>query len=294
MTAITITSDLHIDFWVKSTNSEEKQKKMMRTLFDKLMPDDASDILIIAGDIGHYNMQNKYMFEVLRESFAEVYWTYGNHDLYLVSNSLSKKYGHDSFARLDEMVALSDAIDGVHFLDGDSVETRGIKIGGVACWYDRTYAQREWNMSDAEIDHSWLMGMTDSQLIKSNGNTIDYADYAERVNQKVESLVDCDVIFSHIAPDYSNLLDEYKEPFTTFYHFDGTKYLDRMKQDSMWIFGHTHSRYFYQYDNKVTMIASPLGYTPPGYDSTHTDVSSRQFLTMDVGPLKTYEELWNE
>jgi len=282
MTKVTITSDLHIDFWVKIGSPEYKQEKLMHELFDKLMPDESSDILIIAGDIGHYNQQNQLMYKVLRKYFKEIYWTYGNHDLYLVSKSMLKEFG-DSRNRLTDMINLSHEIDGVRYLDGDVVTTHGINIGGVATWYDNTYANEKWNMDDTAIEALWYTGMNDSRNIFFDGtDCIDYLELAREANAKCEHVTYCDLVFSHIAPTYSNLLSKYNEPFSTFYHFDGREYLDTMLEGSKWIYGHTHDKYDYV-ESGVNLIANPLGYPPPGYFQLNPDISSHKFVTIDVG-----------
>lgn len=277
---VTVTSDLHVDFWVKANSPEYKQERLMHDLIGKLLPDDPSDIILIAGDIGHYNYQNALFLKILTEYFSEVYWTYGNHDLYLTSSKMLKEYGN-STNRLIEMIQLSNDIDNVKYLDGECVETHGIKIGGVATWYDNTYAKNVWDMDDDTIFRHWYTGMNDSRYIIIDGKELDYVDYAKIANAKVNNVLDCDLIFSHIAPDYSNLLDKYKEPFSTFYQFDGSEYLSKLNDDATWLFGHTHDKYDYYKDN-VRLIANPLGYPPPGYFTLGLDISEHKFQTIEI------------
>jgi metallophosphoesterase superfamily enzyme len=101
MKTFDLTSDIHIDFWVDATNNAQKQKKNFRTLINKLLPSNPSDTLVIAGDLGHYNHQNKLFLITLREFYKNIILVHGNHDLYMISASIRKSFLYNSFNRLD-------------------------------------------------------------------------------------------------------------------------------------------------------------------------------------------------
>ena len=90
MNKIDITSDLHLDFWIDPQNSQKKQEKMMRRLISCLLPDEPSNVLVIAGDTGHYNWQNVMFIKLLKETYNHICIVFGNHDLYLVSDKMKK------------------------------------------------------------------------------------------------------------------------------------------------------------------------------------------------------------
>jgi len=99
---IAITSDLHLDFWIEPKGTVLKQEKKMHSLIKKLMPVEEADAIIIAGDIGHYNNQNELFFRILTKFFKNVFWVFGNHDLYMVSKSNTKAFNDNSFNRLND------------------------------------------------------------------------------------------------------------------------------------------------------------------------------------------------
>ena len=59
---ISITSDIHIDFWVGINGSVKKQQKIMRLLIEKLLPEEKADTLVIAG-IGQIASYNNFVNE---------------------------------------------------------------------------------------------------------------------------------------------------------------------------------------------------------------------------------------
>lgn len=68
---VDVTSDLHVDFWIDVKKPATKQKKLITEWIAKLLPETPSDVIVIAGDIGHYNWQNKILFDVLRKTYKK-------------------------------------------------------------------------------------------------------------------------------------------------------------------------------------------------------------------------------
>jgi predicted phosphodiesterase len=110
---IHITSDTHLDFWIDPKNPEAKQIRMIAEFVKYTMPESPADVIMIAGDIGHYNWQNELYFKELRRHYKHVFWVFGNHDLYMVSTKVEKLYNKDSWTRLADMIKRSDALDGM-------------------------------------------------------------------------------------------------------------------------------------------------------------------------------------
>lgn len=50
-------SDLHLDFYIQPHASWERK---MPRLLEELLPTEKADVLIIAGDLSHYNSQTKF------------------------------------------------------------------------------------------------------------------------------------------------------------------------------------------------------------------------------------------
>jgi len=294
---ISITSDIHIDFWVGINGPVNKQQKTMRLLIEKLLPEEKADTLVIAGDIGHYNHQNKLMFEVLREYYKDIVWVHGNHDLYMVSNSVKHKFNCNSFERLEDMINLSSKIDGVHYLNGNIIEIDGVKFGGCSMWYSYDYAMQVWNMPQAECVYMWNEYLNDANFIRVPYNgitgTIDNEAYSKEQLELLKKVyLQSDVIVTHINPDWENFHRKWRIPESTFYAFDGREMLKKMNENKMWIFGHTPDKYFYSHPSGCTMICNPLGYAIESWRDR--DLSYQKFVTMEVGKLKSYENVFKE
>ena len=67
---VDILSDLHLDFYFKQHFTTQND---IVSLFELILTDnntrEVGDILIIAGDIGHYNEQNIKVLKVLKKEF---------------------------------------------------------------------------------------------------------------------------------------------------------------------------------------------------------------------------------
>jgi hypothetical protein len=295
---VDVTSDLHLDFWVNpdSVKSEHKQREMISLLVSHLLPETPSEVLIIAGDIGHYNWQNAMLFEILRETYKQIIWVHGNHDLYMVSNKIEKKFKYDSFMRLSNMIELADKIDGVHYLNGDTIQVGGHIIGGCGAWYDNGYGKSVWNMTDDQFIHRWREYLNDANYIQvpyTRTREINSLEYAEQMKAMLGNIIDvCDLVVTHVAPTWSHLPSHYRIPESTFYCFDGEDLLSRMKPDAKWVFGHTHDPFFHQHDQGPYMICNPLGYPYNKIDPIMSNMNKRKFETVDLDPLPSYEEIF--
>jgi predicted MPP superfamily phosphohydrolase len=240
-------SDLHLDFYLKEDASNKR--KLQQFANNQLRLDKTADIdlITIAGDLGHYNHQSLVFMEFLRDEYnVPVLYTYGNHDLYLVSSTQRNKYSRNSMNRLAEMIEMTNAVDGIHYLDGECVTIDGVTIGGVANWYDNSYL----NPEGANLDGLWYMSMNDSRLIYKDGATVssvlDFREYLQ-CDAKIKAVLDQkpQYVFSHVAPLInSKLIDpRYAESTTTaFYLSNSYHLLEQCESLQHWQYGHTHCR----------------------------------------------------
>ena len=294
---ISITSDIHIDFWIGINMSQKNQEKRIHQLIEKVLPKEKSDTLIIAGDIGHYNHQNQLFFKIIKEYYKDVIWVHGNHDLYMVSGSVKNKFNVNSFERLENMIQLANEVDGVHYLNGNAVEIDGVKIGGCGMWYNYDYAEQVWGKTRYECEEMWDNYLNDANYIRvpSHGirGQIDNVVYSAEQLELLKSIyLECNVIVTHVSPDWSHLINRWQIPETTFYLFDGSELLKNLDSTKMWIFGHTHDKYFYTHESGCTMICNPLDYAPQNWYNMNLD--NKRFITMEVGALKSYDEVFKK
>ena len=279
---VAFTSDTHIDFWVPAKLSGHKLLTKMEEFVDEVLVPKEADILIFAGDNSHYNEQNRMMLQYIadKKMYKKIFITFGNHDMYLVSNSQRAKYS-TSWDKVMELKEICESIDTVEFLDGNIVEVDGVKIGGNGMWYDGSYGKKVFGQSDASMLQLWKDRMNDSNLITgtdmgepglnssasmySYGSmktyTFDPDKFFLSEKEKMIKIVDqCDIYVSHIGPVVPpSIRPEYMNAVTGFYYFDGEHILWNPKSPKLYIFGHTHDRHEFKINN-TWLFCNPIGY----------------------------------
>lgn len=283
---IDICSDTHWDFYIPRTDPEYAQTKKFNKLFDIILPNNHSNTLLLAGDLGHSNDMNELAFQLLKErGYKNILWCYGNHSLYLISKSQATKYEYDSFKRLEEMVQKSNAIEGVRYLNGSVVNIDGLNIGGCGMHYDFQYGVVELGLTIQQLTEVWKQRSNDSRLIYVNSPT-GSLDNLSLFNEQYTLLKgiynQCDVVVTHVGPDWSHISPQYKDdPTTAFYYFDGRNLLDSEHRPKLWVFGHTHLDYDYFYKgSSLRMVCNPLGY--PLTDNWQQEPFSQRIKTIVI------------
>ena len=294
---IHITSDIHLDFWIDPKCPHAKQIRLINELINNCLPEENADIILIAGDIGHYNWQNELLFKELRKYYKHVLWVFGNHDLYMVSKNVTKQFKNNSWARLNDMIERSNNIDGVHYLEGNTLEIEGFTFGGHGMWYDGTYSLRHFQMNRASQIKYWQDFMNDSNLINVPDTPSGLIDWHTLSKEAIESVRDiiktCDVFMSHIGPDCSRVHSKWHNAGTGFYYFNGEELLCEMNEKQAWIYGHTHDPSFFNNVYGCQMICNPLGY-PIGRNIRLEEAKERTFLSYQVGSTTNYDEIFKE
>ncbi|UXU70201.1 metallophosphoesterase [Mammaliicoccus sciuri] len=116
MLNISYINDLHIDHWVKWNPSQEKYKvrvqKFVQDLIDRSNIEN-KEVMIIAGDISHFNFINKWVLEVFNKQFEKTLVVNGNHDYYLISKNQKRKYKNSSMYRAIEMAEIVENLSNV-------------------------------------------------------------------------------------------------------------------------------------------------------------------------------------
>lgn len=243
----------------------------MERFIDSIVPAPHSDVLVIAGDLGHYNNQNTMMLQSFKRYYKYILIVCGNHDLYLISNKQRNKYAKRSAKRWIEMKQLASDLGNVIVLEGDTVTIDGITFGGTGMWYDYSYGIKEMNQSHEAIHELWLAKMNDNYFIRGIPSFTEEYKKLERVFEHSE------VIVTHVGPDWSELKANYQSKLlSSFYYFDGSDLVSRAA-GKVWCFGHTHDHYSYVKDGCL-LINNALGY--PG------DNPGAKIKTVDLGIAK--------
>jgi len=239
---IDILSDIHIDIWHDPHTLLSHAR--FNEIFNPALPKNKGDILVISGDIGHYNTQNLDILKRLKKEYKAIIYVWGNHDFYLVSNQQKKRY-KSGFAKANELRELIQNEEGLYHLDGEIIKIDGVKFGGVMGWYDDSFLGE-----DREVNQALWHQLTNDSKIKGFEDLY-YDDMHKIEIEKLERMYQkIDVMVTHTCP----FLVQGGEPF---YHFNGDKYL---KDGTMktWIYGHIHTSAFAKKYN-VNVVANALG-----------------------------------
>ena len=124
-------SDFYINHWIPFTKNQLKWEDRTRKFVRSLFMDAEGDVLVVAGDFSESNNQSVWVLEELSERFKRVYWTYGNHDMYLLSKRDHKRFNGYYERRVNDLVERTDHLanvvclnkivdvyEGVTFVDG--------------------------------------------------------------------------------------------------------------------------------------------------------------------------------
>ena len=119
---IDILSDIHIDSYFNHNATLEKDavNSIFKPIFTNNSSRQAAEVLVIAGDLGHYNSQNIAMLEIFKMHYINIIIVLGNHDYYLLNDDEVSKY-KTSFNRVNEFKQMVEKLDNVFCLDGDIV-----------------------------------------------------------------------------------------------------------------------------------------------------------------------------
>ena len=266
-------SDLHLDFYFNPTIAIST--KNVKLFFDDIFGTSSSNILIIAGDIGHYNLQNIEVLKILhKEYYKNIICVLGNHDYYLLNSDSKKEYKNNSYNRVEQMRTLINKEDGLHCLNGDIIEIDGVKFAGCDSWYSDAYMKYYYpKRNEKFILKLWKHSLNDYQNTQNIENFLDLYNDEMRKLEKIYKK--CDVMITHINPSYleEHIVKRYHgSDINTFFTFDGHKYL---KNGTMkyWVFGHTHDVVKYDFEG-VQCVCNPFGYPSESNYGEYIEVES--------------------
>jgi predicted phosphodiesterase len=246
MPSFDLISDLHLDFWVQPSWNPLFSSQRLHRLVNAIVPAAPSDVLVIAGDLGHVNKQNARFVRKLAQVYRHIIVVLGNHDLYVRTPSQRSAYRMRSGLRLAEMKKLLSRIPNVKLLDGDCFEADGVTYGGCSMWYDFQYGIQILNRHYGQLYNDWKRDSNDARFVLGTEDGW-LGELVREEKRKLHRVVArADVIVTHVAPDWS-FVPEGKElePATSFYYFDGKPYF-AAAQGKVWCYGHVHRRNDYE------------------------------------------------
>jgi len=260
-------SDIHLDFWMNSFNPQQpKFKKQIEYFIENILIPKTKEVLVLAGDQGHYILQDYFLLEKLKNYYKYIILVPGNHDYYLIGRNKSR-FKYKSEDRLFKTIERCTELENIHYLTGKTIEIKGFKIGGLGMWHDESYADKYY--PEKNIYNEWCNIMNDSKLILNgyaqkigynvSKPSFDYREKFKTEYKKLQTIEQVDLMITHYGPKIPDVLSEkYKDVSTTFYYFDGLKDLNRIKPQ-YWIHGHIHNSYSELYNN-TEILCNPLGY----------------------------------
>ncbi|MBX0320275.1 metallophosphoesterase [Shouchella clausii] len=243
-------SDVHLNHWMIWTNNQTKWEMRTRQLANRLIENGNGEILIIAGDFSEWNCQSIWFLNEVAKSYERVYFTYGNHDLYILTKHQKKKY-NDSLGRLNQLIEEASSIPNVVPLIKSIDKYKGVLFAGDAMWY-LPKSTKDWDF--------FFNVSNDSRHIMINGY---HNDDAARLMWKESQnwydtleAVNIDVFVSHIPPVENPLRLFKADPlYQTEVPFINAKH---------WICGHDHQQGSFKKEG-VSFHMNCIGY-PQEYD----------------------------
>ena len=271
-------SDLHIDFYFDRNYkiNDEKIKNLFHPIITKNNRN-IGEVLIIAGDLGHYNHQNIQVLKYLKKHYYKhIICVLGNHDYYLLDKD-SKMQFKDSFHRVEQMRLRINKEENMYCLNGDFALIEGVVFGGCDSWYNDGYFIRQHptkTFTKKSTNIQWHNTMNDASYIYGIKF---FDDIFEIEKPKIEfTHYQCDVMITHINPsckDEHFNINYQNNPSNVFFSFEGEKYL-KNTYAKYWIFGHTHEELEYE-EHGVKCLCNPLGY--PGESGRGQWVEMKSF-----------------
>ena len=261
---IDILSDLHLDFYFPP--EREANVDAVKSIFDPIFLDnkksEIGDVLIIAGDIGHYNQQNLQILKIFQaEYYKHIICVLGNHDYYLINQTAKDDYGMNSFNRVKEMREMINAEIGMYCLNGNIIEISGVRFGGCDSSYSNAYLKAYFRSEDHPKSNNlrWKHQINDYKMMFGVNQ---YNHIYKLELPKIEAVYkECDVMITHVNPSYlhEHIAPSYiNDKNNMFFTFDGHRFI---KDGTMkyWVFGHTHNQLEYELYG-VKCICNPFGY----------------------------------
>ena len=276
---IYMTSDLHVDHYINHRVSLENY------INNALKP---ADVLCVAGDTCDNPNVFVEFYKAISPRYKKIFLVFGNHDLTVGNQSYFRNNPFtETQAKLDFLKTEVSKLGNVSILDGNVEEFEGVKFGGTMAFNDWTWAfylkpEPDGNIHKFLFDWHYWFDYVNWNYMKNN-----HAAILKSEMQKLDKVVaqKPDIIMTHYIPLFFGVEQEYYySDATTYFYFNGQKYLDQLKNESIWLAGHTHSvrtKDLVQGDGRtIHLRLNPVGY--PDEDSGNAERMDEFLIKLQV------------
>ena len=241
---IQIASDLHFEIW----------KRFMPDPEGQFEPDEARDLLILAGDITDGNRQFGVSFVRREIATSPVIYVPGNHEYFHAPRRNTETFWR-GFAGENE---------GFYYLNDDTVEIGGLRF------YGAEWCSDFWGKPPA-LFHN----MIEDFHVTPGWGTHAHLEEHRRITARIAALAGkVDVVITHFPPTLEAIDQElYEGGHNNPYFINDAEPLVQYVGAKLWVSGHTHSPFDYQV-GQTRVMGNPRGYPHgdprPGFSVTKT------------------------
>ena len=230
------------------------------------LPEDASSVLVLAGDIGLADRIPTYSKFIKRmaNQFQDVIWINGNHEFY-----------HSSFLRAPEKIRahLDDLlVPNVHYGNNFTVVIDDVAFICATLWTD---------MDEGNPSAQWFLsgpqGLNDFKLIRNGPRNepykrrlktldciVDHKESVRYIFDELKTHIDAGrktVVVTHHGPSYLSIADQFKgDRYNGAYVTElGNEIVD-VGGPNVWVHGHTHVSFDYMLGDVTRIVVNPRGY----------------------------------
>lgn len=212
------------------------------------------------GDVANDFTTQRHFYQFLGTKYADVYITFGNHDLVVAGATFGNGNPFDkSEKRINAILREFRDSKNIHILEGRNVNgfagcmgmcdfsykpAQFSKVDYFSVWQYQWFDGRHWRYMDNQSYQIWQF-------------------YENMMNNLVKTQPK--FMITHFVPVELGVNPSYKSDLNTaFFMFSGKQFLDQMPNDSYWICGHTHDSWKTDYvnssGNTIHLLCHPMGY----------------------------------
>lgn len=230
-------SDLHIDFYAPLTRTVSLLHRYFQEFFDRnFLP---ADVCCIAGDIANNYFTYVEFLKFIATKYSRVFVCLGNHDVICEREGV---FGSDrdfptSESKITFYLEEAAKIPNLHLLENLTVDV----FAGCMGMCDFTYK----HVPDASVEEYkmiWSTRWFDGRHWNYKGNDTEalWNHYAGIMDSLTAARPK--VMMSHFLPMEFGMAEMYlKDPLSTYFYFQGEKFLSNLDDGSIWQAGHIHS-----------------------------------------------------